>query len=124
MADLDDFKNINDSYGHSVGDTVLQAFSELIRDQSRTEDLTARLGGEEFALLLPRTGADEAYSLAERIRSRLEGMDILQNREKVTASLGISELREKENLDKLVSRADKAMYRAKQNGKNRTEIIS
>lgn len=124
MADLDDFKTINDSYGHSAGDTVLQAFAGLIRDQSRTEDLTARLGGEEFTLLLPRTNSEAAFSLAERIRTRLEDMDILKNGVQVTASLGITELKKGEDLDKLLSRADKAMYRAKQNGKNRAEILS
>lgn len=124
MADLDDFKKINDSYGHTAGDRGLVAFAGLILEQSRIEDLAARIGGEEFALLLPRTDADEAYSLAERIRSSLEGMDVLKDGSKITVSQGISELREKENLDKLLSRADKAMYRAKQNGKNRTEIIS
>ena len=125
IIDLDDFKKINDSYGHPCGDTVLQAMAALLKREIRMVDLAARLGGEEFALLLPGTGLMRAQKLLERVLASIrttqvqcEGQNI-----KFSASLGLASYRGKEVPDaaKLMAAADKALYQAKRAGKNRME---
>ncbi len=130
MLDVDDFKKLNDTYGHLVGDRVLRAIANVVKAQMRGVDTAARYGGEEVAVILPRTEMVGAYNLAERIREAIAELRITTDDEPpralaVTASLGISAFPESKALDgvDLVRRADKALYRAKKTGKNRVELF-
>ncbi len=123
LLDLDHFKKINDSYGHPAGDEVLQTLVQTIRQTMRRSDVIFRWGGEEFLLLLKKCPPAKAYDTAEMIRKkvratpfRFEGQTI-----SVTISLGVAGYRDGETGQSITSRADKAMYRAKQQGRNRTE---
>ena len=122
LADLDDFKRINDDYGHQGGDRALQSFGQLLREQVRDFDVAARLGGEEFAVLLPQTTAAAAAAAASRMRatlaeSRIAVSDNVEVR--LTASFGIAESTPDQSTDELLRRADDALYAAKRAGKNR-----
>jgi diguanylate cyclase (GGDEF)-like protein len=122
ILDLDAFKSINDRFGHATGDRVLADFARLCRDTVRTMDLIGRLGGEEFAILLPETDGSGAAQLAERLRSNVEQMSIQPAPDQqlsITASIGIAERRHREPLDALMYRADTAMHEAKNLGRNR-----
>ena len=90
MADLDDFKSVNDTYGHNIGDQVLQAFAILLMENSRQEDLAARFGGEEFIMMLPGTGAEEAAVLGDRVRRHWQEMTFPGFSIRVTASFGVA----------------------------------
>ena len=124
MADLDDFKKINDSYGHGQGDSVLREFAKILRAESRAEDIAARIGGEEFVVLLPHTESAAAFSFAERIRKKLEKSTPLEDKTGITASFGITEMGDDKDFSTLLSRADKALYQAKNQGKNRSVIFN
>jgi diguanylate cyclase (GGDEF)-like protein len=126
MLDLDDFKEINDTYGHQQGDIVLRAVARVLEDTSREIDEPARYGGEELAVALPQTDLEGAYNLAERVREGIEALEIprLDSRGvlKVTASLGVSALPDcASSGQELIAAADAALYEAKHAGKNRTE---
>lgn len=121
-VDIDHFKRVNDDHGHAVGDVVLAAVGELLSASCRNEDIPARLGGEEFIILLAHCGIDDAVAKAEQIRKELMvlrpgGLDI-------TSSFGVAMLSDDKQagFDELVSEADKALYRAKENGRNRVEV--
>src|SRR4051794_23438848 len=124
MLDIDDFKRVNDSYGHQQGDIVLREVARILRESSRDIDAPARYGGEELAVVLPGTDLEGAYHLAERVR---EGIEALQfpldgNRAalRVTASLGVAHLPHGEGDPRdLLARADAALYEAKRSGKNK-----
>jgi len=118
MIDIDHFKRINDTYGHAIGDEVLKKVSSELQNQLRKVDLVARWGGEEFIALLPETEIVEAVSVAEKLREKIE-MLIHENNEVVTISIGISMLEESESIDSWINRADKALYHAKKQGRNR-----
>lgn len=121
LVDVDHFKQVNDTLGHSAGDRVLRSFSRLLCDHARQTDYVARWGGEEFLIICPGTGKEEAGQLAERLRTRVESHRF--SREiNVTASIGVSELRPADTREELVSRADGAMYRAKDAGRNRVDV--
>jgi diguanylate cyclase (GGDEF)-like protein len=124
VLDLDKFKNVNDTHGHQAGDKVLKTFSAVIRSVLRKTDICGRYGGEEFLVVLTQTDLNEAKIFAERIRSRVEeSMDLnFGNNSKVTVSIGLSEHRKNEDVEKTIFRADEAMYKAKKNGRNRVEI--
>jgi len=126
MMDIDNFKDLNDTYGHPVGDRVLRGLSRIVRSEMRGVDTAARYGGEEFAMILPRTVLVAAYSQAERIRVAIEEMSIEVEGEQigVTASFGIASFTESNarDADDLVRLSDRALYRAKQMGKNRVEL--
>ncbi|MCW9014395.1 MAG: GGDEF domain-containing protein [Gammaproteobacteria bacterium] len=122
MMDIDHFKNINDTYGHSVGDIMLQAIAKLLLNTVREIDIVARMGGEEFAFVLPETDTDEAINTAERLRQKIEDLTVEHNDEllKITASFGISSCSaEKDSLESLLTKADDALYIAKKRGRNR-----
>jgi diguanylate cyclase (GGDEF)-like protein len=121
LADLDNFKTVNDRFGHDVGDLVLRAFADAIRATVRDVDLPARYGGEEFTVLLPATDAEGGRQLAERLRVAAEELVIAvgENREvRVTSSFGVASFPEELSATALMRAADRAMYRAKAAGKN------
>ncbi|MCF8026114.1 MAG: GGDEF domain-containing protein [Desulfobacteraceae bacterium] len=123
MMDLDNFKQVNDTYGHDAGDAVLAAFGALVRENCREGDFPARFGGEEFIAFLPHTPANDALNFADRLRKLLSQQDILENGRRITLSAGISELRAGDSLDELIKRADNALYQAKHQGRNRCAIL-
>lgn len=125
MMDIDDFKPINDRFGHVVGDMVIADISEIIRRAVRVFDVCARYGGEEFAVLLPNNPLTHAASTAERIRRRIEAYrppDPLLRDLRVTVSLGLAMATETSTARDLVDRADRALYAAKRAGKNRLAV--
>lgn len=123
MCDIDKFKNINDTYGHDVGDSVIISFADTLKSIVRKEDLLARFGGEEFVIMLPEIQQSDAIKLAERLRTETEKLII--NRLKFTASFGVAEINlNLKNLDKAIKNADEALYLAKNNGRNRVCVYS
>ena len=127
MLDLDHFKAVNDRYGHAVGDAVLRSFAEILRDSLRSSDLAGRVGGEEFAVLLPHTDLAGAVLLAERIRHAVATYcRVPEHPElRMTVSIGVSELLpEDPTPEAALARADAALYAAKQAGRNRVMATS
>lgn len=117
--DLDNFKNVNDSFGHECGDALLRNCGRVISESLRTTDISARLGGDEFVVFLPETNADNAVKLLESLRQRLEASTDFMSLG-VTASIGIViEEVAKSNIDELLRHADTCMYTAKRDGKNK-----
>ena len=139
MLDIDRFKDINDTHGHQAGDNVLRQVAQLIRDHTRSVDRPVRFGGEEMALILPETTAEEAYIVAEHIRCAVAGQAFTLNEQesdgesngeletaqkctiKATVSLGVACMPDDaDSVRDLVAAADKALYEAKHQGRNRT----
>ncbi len=120
MIDIDHFKQVNDRYGHIVGDKVLVAFSRRVEIMVRQGDLIGRYGGEEFLLVLPMTGLAAALQLAERIRISLTDQSLVEQpaMHVVTASFGVAEIRSGESIDDWLLRSDQALYSAKEHGRN------
>ena len=123
IADIDDFKEINDTYGHSAGDDVLENLGQLLNKETRQEDMAARVGGEEFAILLTKTDINDACKYSERVGQKLKDIEFESIPETITLSFGISEAKSEDDLDSLYKRTDKALYKAKEAGKDRIEII-
>jgi diguanylate cyclase (GGDEF)-like protein len=121
--DIDKFKKINDSHGHHVGDTVLIELAELVRSSIRKIDTIARIGGEEFSIIVPEVEMSDAYKMAEKIRKNIEHHDFSIGK-KITASFGVSEYNTSMRKEDLLWQADKAMYKAKQHGRNRVELYA
>jgi len=122
MLDIDHFKDVNDTYGHAAGDRVLQALAEAIRRTARDPDIAGRLGGEEFAVMLPETGGAEATTLAERLRHVVAALRVPHEGATIsfTCSFGVAaRMDDVTVLDTLLSRADAALYRAKRQGRDR-----
>lgn len=122
MIDLDNFKKVNDSHGHSAGDMVLKSFANLLREMIRTEDVAARWGGEEFIVLLSHTTCEAAAALAERIRAAYEQQPVSTVKIELSASFGVVQLHENDDADSLIRRADAALYQAKREGRNRVVV--
>lgn len=127
MIDVDYFKKINDAYGHKAGDVVLQMIANIFQSTLREVDIAGRLGGEEFAVLLPETCIDEALDVAERLRSKIAETNVLIDHAlhvSVTISIGVStKLSPNEDLDDLLCRADLGLYEAKAGGRNIVSVI-
>jgi diguanylate cyclase (GGDEF)-like protein len=123
LLDIDNFKRINDTYGHDVGDQVLIDVADFLRVQLRTTDTLGRWGGEEFMIVAPDTKPAAAILLAERLRLQVAEREQLQVGH-VTISFGVAMATPGDTPDQLVKRADEALYRAKQNGRNRVEMTS
>ncbi len=127
ISDIDNFKDINDTYGHPVGDSILRQMADLLKNSVRHSDTVSRFGGEEFIILMPKTSVEEDYVFAERIRKLVMekiftvGTVSLQ----ITSSFGVASIRDinTQTLDDYYFLADKALYLAKQSGKNRVEIV-
>lgn len=125
MIDIDDFKKINDTYGHISGDTVLKELSNILMSSVRGGDIVGRYGGEEFSIVFPGIDEQNAFQLCERIRKEVEDFDFEIGIEtvKITISIGINfnELKGIINKREIIQKADEALYRAKHNGRNRVE---
>lgn len=121
VLDIDHFKLVNDTHGHDVGDLVLQAVANALKDMTRYHDVVARLGGEEFAIVTPNLDEEKLAMLAERIRKDIHGLAIVANnaRIRVTISIGMAVWDGKESAAQFYSRADKQLYNAKRTGRNR-----
>jgi len=129
MMDLDNFKTINDTYGHSIGDDVLQHVAAALIKALRTQDVLCRYGGEEFIALCPNTNSKDATMIAERLRAQVESLRIARQNIIIspTISIGLTTYPsniDHHNLDLLIETSDKAMYKAKTNGRNRVESTS
>ncbi|HKK48850.1 MAG TPA: diguanylate cyclase [Alkalispirochaeta sp.] len=125
MVDLDHFKSINDTYGHTAGDEVIKQVAQLIRQALRADDILGRYGGEEFVIVLPHTTADSAARIMERIRHSCENIDMCNFTGTVTVSTGVATTDPEnptEPLNAVIDRADRALYRAKESGRNRVEV--
>jgi len=128
IIDIDHFKRINDTYGHGVGDTVITAVSKLMVLNTRTKDHIGRIGGEEFAILMPKTSTEAAYQIADRLRENISKHSIAidgSESVKITISIGLSTLTtdEDETIHTLLKRADTALYKAKDNGRNQVRCL-
>ncbi|WP_286233821.1 GGDEF domain-containing protein [Thalassotalea sediminis] len=126
MCDIDHFKDINDGFGHRAGDSAIKAFSKVLASTLRKVDVLARYGGEEFVVLLPQTSITKAKFVAERMRKETE--NIVLNTEKgsikLTASFGVCEVHEYNDIETSINHADKAMYEAKSAGRNKVKTYS
>ena len=127
MFDIDHFKQVNDNFGHKAGDQILKLVTDVSCAELRSADVVGRYGGEEFIVLLPMTNAQQAFQLAERIRTNVASLNIptLKGEANITLSIGVVELKPAtppETVEEVFRRADVAMYAAKQAGRNRTEL--
>jgi len=119
FIDLDNFKKINDQFGHDVGDEVLKSIAKVFKDRLRANDIYARWGGEEFVVALVGLSFESSKIVAEKIRREIENLKFEIPNLKITASLGVINKNERNDMVEMISSADKAMYEAKKLGKNR-----
>jgi diguanylate cyclase (GGDEF)-like protein len=120
LLDLDRFKEINDSFGHGAGDVMLREVSRLLTSLARQGDTVARWGGEEFVVVLPETDLAGAQRFAERLRRTIEAHAVGEMR--TSASCGVATRLPEDTVEDLIGAADQALYQAKSNGRNRTEV--
>jgi diguanylate cyclase (GGDEF)-like protein len=127
LCDVDNFKAINDTHGHTAGDRALQKVAETLKNSLRRADILGRYGGDEFMIILPETGLEGAKSLAEKVRIAVEGLELeleLPGQKAISLSLGVASCCEPlENIDTLVSLADTALYASKQAGRNKVSTM-
>ena len=122
MIDIDDFKNVNDTFGHAMGDEVIAKVASILKINSREYDLVGRVGGEEYAMLLSPCNFDKANQIAERLRKKTEELSIanINNTIKVTISIGLTMIKKSDkDIDRSMHRADVSLYKAKKSGKNK-----
>ncbi|MDK1025466.1 MAG: GGDEF domain-containing protein [Gammaproteobacteria bacterium] len=126
MLDMDNFKYINDMFGHSQGDDVLISVVETMIEDVRTSDAVFRYGGEEFVILLNNTTLERATFIAERLRSKIEALTLEEDGLRIitTSSIGIAMMEPDETISRLLMRADKAMYQAKESGRNQVRVAT
>lgn len=128
MLDIDFFKKINDTYGHTSGDIILRELSGILTDSVRKSDIVGRYGGEEFGIVFPEMDYEEVYQLCERIRKKVEKFEFQLDNKKVsiTISIGIcfKGARDKISCGDMIKNADEALYKAKRNGRNRVEVYT
>ena len=127
ILDIDKFKNINDTYGHGLGDKVIIALAQNLKEIVRDSDIVSRFGGEEFVILMYNINLENAQNVAEKIRQHIEAIEIIDNdlTLRFTVSLGVAlydEAIDNKNLEYTLKRADKALYMAKQNGRNQVRV--
>jgi diguanylate cyclase (GGDEF)-like protein len=122
LFDVDHFKKINDTFGHDIGDQVLKEFAKLIQENIRDKDIVGRWGGEEFVIIANDLNAKQAVVFSDRLRKLIEETTFC-HLTKVTASFGVAEYRQKEKTKDVLKRADIALYMAKENGRNKVEIL-
>lgn len=123
ILDIDHFKSVNDTFGHQVGDIVLIELADILRTHVRSIDIVGRWGGEEFLIILPETDQDGAILLAEKLRVLIDEKNFTRAG-KITASFGVAAYHNDRSPELIVSRADSALYKAKENGRNRVEFLS
>jgi two-component system, cell cycle response regulator len=127
ICDIDRFKSINDAHGHTAGDEILTSFGKLVRDGIREGDIAGRLGGDEFCIVLPDTGGDRAGQLMERLREHWERLEYRSPDGRacsVTASFGVVQYTGERSAKALLQTADKALYCAKGEGRNRIHLVA
>lgn len=129
LLDIDYFKQVNDTYGHALGDAVIRSVANTIRKCIRGDDYPVRFGGEEFLVLLPNTSLDGAAKVAETIRVRIEALRLVRRRDNLalkpfTVSLGVAQRQPDDTRESLFERADRALYQSKQGGRNRVTVGS
>jgi diguanylate cyclase (GGDEF)-like protein len=124
IADVNGLKLINDTFGHQIGDHVLKEVSNILTENVRRKDLAARLGGDEFLVLLPNTDKDNAEKIAKRIKDDISSLDIFNKDYYTTVSIGAAALNRNDDIESLLKRADDALYKAKDRGRNRIEWMS
>lgn len=122
LLDLDLFKSVNDTYGHNVGDKVLVETAEILKNNIRNNDMVFRWGGEEFLIVCPNTNRNEALSLSEKLRKKIE-IHRFSIANKRTSSFGVATYKEYDTIENLIARADQGLYQAKKNGRNRVEAV-
>jgi len=118
MFDVDKFKNINDKFGHHVGDVVLRGITEIVKNEIRAVDTFARYGGEEFMIIVPDIDIKNAVKIAKRLRKAIAEKEF-EDIENVSCSFGVSQMKKEDDIDSFIQRADKALYKAKERGRNR-----
>ena len=125
MLDIDDFKSINDRYGHQAGDDVLKSLSKMLMDSIDEDQILARFGGEEFAILLPNHNQQQAEYFASLLLEKTQKIRVLANQQKlsITFSIGVAEMFEGTAIESALNRADKALYLAKSKGKNQVASL-
>jgi diguanylate cyclase (GGDEF)-like protein/PAS domain S-box-containing protein len=121
IVDLDHFKKVNDTYGHLKGDEILIKFADILRKNTRDDDICSRWGGEEFIILLPNSNIKTAYEIAERIRVSTEEELSIDN-QAISCSIGVAQVKDNESYEKLFKRVDKYLYQAKSTGRNKTVV--
>lgn len=122
MVDIDHFKNINDTFGHQVGDEVLKTFASILLNSSRKSDIAGRWGGEEFLIIAPNATKESIITFAENLRAEIEKFQF-EKIGQLSISLGASIYQENESIEELIKRADKALYTSKKRGRNRTSFL-
>ena len=123
LFDIDHFKNVNDTYGHQVGDQILKIISEIALESVREHDCLVRWGGEEFLILLPETDAQGAKIVADKIKDRISAEALSSSSIDITASFGVSMMKEDDNTNTFLCRVDDALYEAKNTGRNKTIVF-
>ena len=123
FLDIDDFKYVNDTYGHTAGDEVLMCLAAMIKEICGRDQLPGRFGGDEFAILFTEGNLEFYYSLLEQIQKKFQQQTYGFSKQKITVSIGLAMLRQGWDAEKILQKADEAMYQSKENGKNQITVF-